>query len=390
MISIETRNIVRREFHRIIERKTLYLLMIVLPLFVSLLYVFIYKNEVIHDLPVAILDEDHTSLSRTLTEFVEATGSMKIAGYVNSIAELKDGIQSGIYHGGFYFPRNMENDVKSGKNSTVVIYKNTSNLIIGNMILRDGMTLVKTTSVGAIIKKLRNKGMTYDQAMKIANPIRIESQSLYNPNYSYLSYLVPGLLAFTLQLVIMISSVIVISSEFSHDTFRELLTMSGNNIYRIIIGKSLPHLLIHTATVFLIVGVILPIENILPAGSVLIIIPFFIFFAAACLFFGIFISCAFHDQMFATSLALFINMPAFIFSGYTFPVWAMPAVHRVLAAMLPFTHLVSGYFRIYQMNTPVSYILNETMIFIIFIIAGFILSVFALKINVKKYYNIKV
>jgi ABC-2 type transport system permease protein len=390
MISVETKNIIRREFKRILERKTLYLLMIILPLFVSILYVYVYKSEIVRNIPVAIFDEDHSSLSRTYTEYVEASSSMSIAGYVSSIEELKKGIQSGTYHAGFFIPRNFENDIKAGKNSTVIIYKNTSNLIIGNTILRDGMTISKTISAGAIIKKLRNKGMIYEQAYNIANPIKVESQTLYNPNYSYLGYLVPGLLAFTLQLIIMVSSVIVISSEFTHETFHELLEITHNNIYKILIGKSLPHLLIHSATIFLIIGIIMPIAGIRAAGSPVLIILFFILFTAACLSFGIFISCAFHDQMFATSLALFINMPAFIYSGYTFPLWAMPLAHRIAAALLPFTHLISGYFKLYQMGAPVQDILDETLILILFIIAGFILSVIALKINVKKYYKIKV
>lgn len=390
MISVETRNIIRREFHRIMERKTLYILMIILPLFVSFLYVFIYRGEIVRDIPVAIFDEDHSALARTITEFVEGSSSMRIAGYVNSVEEMQKGIQSGTYQAGFYIPRNLEKDIFAGKNSTVIIFKNTSNLIIGNTILRDGMTIVKTVSAGALKKKLTKKGMMEEQALNIANPIKVEAQSLYNPNYSYLAYLVPGLLAFTLQLVIMVSSVIIISSEFSHDTFPQLLEISHNNIYKIIIGKAVPHLLIHSATIMLIVGIVMPFAGIKVIGNPVIMILFFILFVAACLSFGIFISCAFHDQMFATSLVLFINMPAFIYSGYTFPLWAMPLVHRIAAGLLPFTHLISGYIQFYQMGAPFKEILDETALLILFIIGGFILSIIALKINVKKYYKIKV
>lgn len=389
-MSKETRDIIKREFRRITERKTLYLLMIILPIAVSLLYAFIYKNEIVRDLPIAIMDEDHSSLSRTVTEFAESAGSMKIAGYAASVNEIKEGMQSGKYQGAFVIPRNFENDIKSGKNSTIVIYKNTANLIVGNLLMRDGMTIVKTVSAGALIKKLRSKGMIYDQALAAANPIKIETQSLYNPNYSYLGYLVPGLLAFTLQLVIMISSVIVISSEFTHETFHELLEMSKNNIYKILAGKSIPHLMIHTSTIFLIVGIIFPLCSIKPAGSILFIIFFFILFTMACLAFGLFISSAFHDQMFATNLSLFINMPAFILSGYTFPVWAMPAVHQVFAAILPFTHFVSGFFKIYMMDAPVGYAMDETLILLIFAAAGIAFTIIALKIHVKKYYKISV
>ena len=218
-------NIMKREFGRIAERKTLYMLMIILPIVLFFLYALIYKNEIVRELPVAICDNDHSQLSRTLTEFVESTSSMAVVKYVNSVDEIKQAFRRGEIQGAFYIPEDFEKTIKFGKPSTVVIYKNTSNLIIGNLILKDGSAVVKTFSGGVLLKKLRSKGMGVDQAMNIVNPVKLETQSLYNPNYSYESYLVPGLLAVTLQMLIMISSVIVISSEFTHNTFKELINL---------------------------------------------------------------------------------------------------------------------------------------------------------------------
>jgi len=59
------KKIVIREFKRIRERKTLFLLEIIFPLVLFFLFSEIYKEEVIRDLPVAIYDADNSSLSRT-------------------------------------------------------------------------------------------------------------------------------------------------------------------------------------------------------------------------------------------------------------------------------------------------------------------------------------
>ncbi len=89
--------------------------------------------------------------------------------------------------------------------------------------------------------------------MAVINPISIETASLYNPTYSYENYLMPGLATFTLQMLIMLAAVIVISSEYTHHTFGSLAKMAEGKAYKILVGKSLPHLLIHFSSIILIV-----------------------------------------------------------------------------------------------------------------------------------------
>lgn len=124
------RNVMKREFIRIAERKTLYSLMIILPMILFLLFALIYKNRSIENLPVAIFDEDNSALSRLVIQSVESTKSMKIDRYVHSIDEIRESMLSGKIQAGFYIPRDFSSEIKSGKSTRMVVYKNTNNLII--------------------------------------------------------------------------------------------------------------------------------------------------------------------------------------------------------------------------------------------------------------------
>ena len=160
--------------------------------------------------------------------------------------------------------------------------------------------------------------------MDIISPINIETMALYNPNYSYTNYLIPGLTTFGYLMVILVAAVILISSEFTHDTFDDLLSISRSNISVIILGKSIPHILIHTMNILILAGLIFPMFHIKIMGSTLLVIGFLIYFVIVAFALGLMISSLFHNQMFATELALFIVTPAFIFSGLTFPLWGCP------------------------------------------------------------------
>ncbi len=375
--------IAKREFKRIAERKTLYLLSIIIPILVFAVYGTIYQQELIRELPISIVDNDHSPLSQKIIEMIEASPSMKIVKYSTSIEEIKRDFRNGTIHGAFYFPSTMEKAVKEGKYSSIVVYKNNSNLVIGNMITKESVTIIRMVSGGVLLKKLRSKGMNYDKSMNIINSIKIETNPLYNPNYSYANYLVPGLIAFTFQLLIMLGAVIVISSEFTHDTFDELVQLANGNILAIMLGKAIPHFIIHATTALMIIGMVFPFFNYKIEGSILLLIGFFFLFIAASLMLGLAISSFIHDQLFATEIAVFINTPAFIFSGFTFPLWAMPFIHSMFAQVLPFTHFLKGFLKIYQMNSPLEYILHEIGVLSLFVIISSIITLIALKHHVK-------
>lgn len=384
MTSNNLNNVIKREFHRIAERKTLYLLMIIFPVFIFIFYASIYKEEMIREIPVAIFDEDHSELSRRIINLIESSPNIKIVNYALSQQEIKNGFLDGKIHGAFYFPKDFEYQVKKGKSSTLVVYKNTANLIIGNILLKDASTIVKSVSGAVLLTKLGKAGIPNNSGINIANAIKIDSQILYNPNYSYSIYLAPGLISFTFQMMIMIAAVIVISSEFTHNTFTELLNIAGNNVWNILLGKALPHFIIHFTTGLLILGIIFPFFNIKVLGSVTSLLFLFALLISASLMLGLLISSFFHNQFFATELAIFFNTPAFIFSGFTFPLWSMPAVHNLFAMTMPFTHFLSAFLKVFQMNLPLSNCTNEILVLSGFTVIPFIASYFTLKYHQNK------
>lgn len=376
--------ILKREFHRIVERKTLFLLSVILPIVFFTLYANIYKSELVRKVPVAICDQDRTPLSRLIIRSIESTSSMTNVKNVASIEEIKDLFLKGKIAGAFFFPPNLESDIKSNRYSAVIIFKGTHNLITGNYIYNDGVKIVKTVSAGVVQKKLRSAGLGAQQAANFLSPIRVQTQILFNPNYSYESYLVPGLLTVTLQMVIMMVAALIISSEISHNTFNELAAAAKYRVWPVIIGKSIPHILIHSATALMILGIFFSVFDIPINGSVLYSVLFLLFFVITSFYYGFLISCVFADQQMATEVAIFINTPAFLFSGFTFPLWGLPLVHQFYSQTIPYTHFLTGFLKIYLMNTPLSYIKSEFIALSWFLSISFILTIVVLKLRLNK------
>ncbi|MFA7288245.1 MAG: ABC transporter permease [Melioribacteraceae bacterium] len=377
--------VAKREFKRILERKTLYFLIIILPMFIFLLIGSIYKNEIMRELPAAVIDYDHTQLSRTAVQMFESSGSIAIKEHLVSLDEIKKEFRRGKIQCAIIIPNNFEKDVKSGKQTSITVYKNSSNVIVGSLLLKEASTIIKTISAGVQLKKIQSSGHTKDEAMNIMMPIKLDTHSLYNPNYSYVNYFVPGLVTFILQMMIMIASVLIISSEFAHETFGEVVELSGGSEMSILFGKAIPHILINSASAFLIVGIIFPLFGVIVNGSYLLILSLFILFIIVCVMFGIMISSLFKDQFMATEVAVFINTPGFIFSGFTFPLWGMPVIHNIFGNMMPYTHFLSAYIKLSQMNTRLFAVKYDLIILTSFLIVSVVVSLFMIRMRVKKY-----
>ncbi len=376
--------ILLREFNRIFERKTLYLITIIFPIIFFLIYGFIYKQELIREVPISIYDEDNSSLSQKIKEQIEASSSLKIAKYSFNIYEIKNDFRNGEIYGAFHIPKGFEKNIKKGKNSTVVVYINSTNLILNNIILKDATTIIKTASASILLKKIRSKGNSFNKSLDIINPVRIETASLYNYNYSYSYYLVPGLIGFTLQMIIMISSVLVFSSEFSHNSFEELAAVGKYNPFTIIVGKLVSHVIIHLANILLILFILFPLFNIHVNGSYTLLFFVYIIFVLANLSIAFAVSSLIKDQQFASELVVFFNTPAFIFSGFTFPLWAMPKIHAVIAYTMPFTYFMNASIKVMYMNCNISFIKNEMFVFVFIIIFFFIITLISIARKTKR------
>jgi len=351
--------VAKREIERIASSKIYIFLLFILPVTLFMFLAYIYHTGLVRDIPVAVCNSDNGELSRTFTNMIESTGSMKIIKYVASESDLKNEFLNGTIYAAFYIPNGFENDIKSGKGSTVVVYNNTTNIITGNTVLKDATTFIKTMSAGVLLKKIRSKGIFEEQAMNIINPVKIDTRPLYNPNYNYLNYLVPGLIPVMLQMIIMLLSAILISSEFSGNSIESLFETAGYRVYAIIIGKSLPHLLIYLSTVFLILGIVYPLFKIEITGSILYTFLFFTLFITAAFFYGMMFSCFSKNYLQTTEISLFLNTPAFIFSGFVYPLWAMPALHTWFAQLMPFTHFIDGYLKLGIMGTSIASAMPE-------------------------------
>ena len=358
-------------------------LMLVVPVVVFFLLAFIYIEGALRKIPVAVYDQDNTKLSRTLVEFINSSPSMEVTYYLNSEDDIQNFFLKHKEKAIFRIPHGMEKDVLKGKSTRIITYTNSSNIVFGNILLREAYTIVGTMSAGATIERLIASGLTEKQAMNLAVPINVDAKPLFNPIYNYLYYLVPGLMTVLLQMIVFFIATRSVNSEYTNKTFVRLIEVSNGKAINIIAGKALIYLAYGLA-ISLFIGVLFVVFGIPFRDKEFELLVLFSVFILSNIMLGMMLSAALDDELLALDIAFFYNSPAFVFSGFTFPMFGMPFFDSVYAQIIPYTHFLYGFFKVYQIGAPFEMIRPEIMALLIFMFTGFVATWVALKIRMKQ------
>ncbi|SCY47705.1 ABC-2 type transport system permease protein [Flavobacterium anhuiense] len=353
------KNIIVREWKRILSLKVFYLVMLVVPVALFFFYALIYQKQEAKNLAFAVWDEDQSPVSRELLFLLEQKEALQITRRVSSEAEVKKLIQEGKILGAIHFPANLQKNIYSRHPSTVTLYTNAAALVPAKLVYKAVAEVVITGSTGVILQKLVKTGMKSDRAMAIANPISLNTYQLYNPTYNYQEYLVPGLITVGMQMILIIGSMLALNFEWVTETMHELYDSSRGSVVAVIVGKTIAHLAISWINFIIIVGVIFPFFDIGVGAATGKFFIIYTLLSLACIGIGMFISALFKDVMLSGDVALFYTSPAFVFSGFTFPRWAMPWYDQYYALIMPYTSFLDGFFKVYYMNLPLKYALGD-------------------------------
>ena len=377
-------HIVKHELKRLISFPSIRNLLIIVPLITFIFLSFIYIKGGVRDIPVAVIDHDQTQLSRLATRYIDAESMLKVVLQPDSRLTAEEILNREEAYAVIVIPKDFQKDVITGHSSSLNAFVNASSILHGNMIYSALSTVSITISTGALIQRFKEQGKHFDQSMAMAIPIKVHVKPLYNPWYNYLYYLVPGLLTVLFFMIVFFVSARSLNNECNSGNLLSLLERANNRILNIIIGKAIGIYILSMSVYLLIIGIIFPTFGIPVFGNFWYITLLFSIAIFANIFVGMAISAIVTDEVIAMDLSFFYNSPAFVFSGFTFPIFGMPALNAFYAHLIPYTYFLTGFIKLYEMDTPLHYAFPEFKSLGIFILIGFVLSVAGLYVHIHK------
>jgi len=359
------------------------LLLVFLPLIIYFFLAFIYIKGAMRDIPVAVYDADHTELSRTVVSMIESTAYLKVTYYLSSEDELDKFFLQHDELGVFYIPKGFTRDIYRNKSTRLAVYTNSSNIVYGNILFREAAVIAGTISAGITITRLEHAGIDHQTTMGLIMPVNTHTKIMFNPWFNYLYYLVPGLMTVLLQMFIFFVATKAFNTEINNGTFRELMRVANNSPLQMLLGKGLAYTAYGMGVIMLIAVVYIAFGIPFMQREVELIVLFTLF-TVVNIFLGFMLSTTIDDELVSLDVAFFYNSPAFVFSGFTFPLFGMPFFNSMYGQFIPYTHFLHAFFKLYQMGAPFHYVLPDLKMLSIFLIVGFVTSYVALKLRLRE------
>lgn len=309
-----------------------------IPLLLCGLLWWIFSAGVARDLPIAVIDNDNSSLSRQLTRWLDASPGIKVAAKAGSSDEALQLLRERSAFGYLVIPSDFEKELLAGRQATVQWLYNAQFSSHAGALLRDVRTVSTTLSAGVEMTARAKKGVSGVQAAAQFEPIRTQLNSLYNENISYEAFLTLALMPSMLQIFIVIAVVTTIGRELRDGTVPQWLASANGSWWRAVGAKLLFPLAAYMAMALLYLLFFSLARGWAVAGSLPGLLLAMLLLVLAYCALGLLLIAATLSLRLSLSGTAFITAPAFAFAGQAFPLMAMPPLARAWAQALPLTH----------------------------------------------------
>ena len=174
----------------------------------GILYNYMYSPNVLREVPVAIVDESHTPLSRHYIRLLDATPQVRVQGVVTDMPQARERMKAGEVVGFVFLPEDFEAKVGIGEEAIFISYNNAIAFLYYAAI-KEGTS----GSMLALNEEVRPNQIVFlhsNVVQPIVNTpsIQVEGIALYNGSGGYASYLIPAvLMVIIFQTMLMVISI---------------------------------------------------------------------------------------------------------------------------------------------------------------------------------------
>ena len=307
----------RREFYTVFRDHAVIVFFVLLTLAYPLVYTYIYSDEVVRDVPVAVVDHSNSSLSREFIRDWGASPNVRIVAHCSDLEQAKILMHEKKIYGILEVPSDFSKSVARGDQAHVALFCDMGALLNYKALLQ----AASDVAIG-MSREIQVEGLPYASRIQqeiTTSPVEIAEVKMFNPQSGFASFIIPAVLVLVIQ-------------------------------QSLLLGKALLYIPIYFVMgywVFFIVPRIFGLTQIGNRGDLML----FLFpFLLACAFLAIFASFLSKEREQPFLLFVFTSVPLMFISGISWPREGIPSYWITLSKIFPSTHGIDGFVKINNMG----------------------------------------
>ena len=349
----------RQEMKRVFRDEGVLIFFIIVPLVYPLLYSWIYNNETVREVPVVVIDQSRSQLSRQFIRMCDASPDVHVAYYADDLDDAQSLVQRQVVKGIYLIPSDFATNINRMQQGTISVYCDMALMLTYKAIYQTAMAV--SQQMGAEIQTKLSGNYTAREDIITTQPLDYADVPMFNPQGGYGTSVLPAVLILILQQTLVLGIGLAAGTTRERNRYGDLVPIHKcyNGVGRIVGGKALCYLMVYTVMGAYLTVAVPHFFHFLQLASWKALLYMMTPYLLACVFFGMTVSCLVRYRENVMLLMVFVSLPLLFLTGVSWPQSNIPAVWQGISWLFPSTFGVRAYLRLNSMGASVNDVLPE-------------------------------
>jgi drug efflux transport system permease protein len=329
-------NIIIKEFLQLKRDPRLFGIIFISPV-IQLILLGYAANLDINNINTIVFDRDKTVASRDFIEKFKSSSYFSINNYVDNYGQITDLINKGEDLWALVIPNDFEKKLQRNEQVKLQALFDGSDGNKAGIAFGYVTGVVSSYSQNILLQKLNKTGMK----ISLSSTVNPELRVWYNPDLKTRYFMLPGIMGLILTIITTTLMAMGIVKEREIGTLEQII-VTPIKPFQLIIGKTIPFVILGFADVFLVMAVMVFWFGIGIRGDFLYLMFASLIYVLSSLGLGLFISTISKTQQQAMMVAMFgILLPMNFLSGFAFPIENMPNWIQPITYLIPLRYYIT-------------------------------------------------
>ncbi len=364
---IRIKAIIRKEFIQIFRDYRSLWMALAIPVILLTLFGYALTLDVDH-VPLVIWNQDPSSISRNFILNFNNSRYFKILGYSDNYRKIEEEIDKNNALMALVIPKDFSHLIGAGQKAPVQLLIDGSDSNTASIALGYADAVISTYNKAFIKDTFSRHGARY------SDPVELRPRVWFNEALLSRNFIIPGLIAVIMMIVSALLTSLTVAREWERGTMEQIIS-TPIKPGELILGKFIPYFVIGVVDILIAVMMGQFVFHVPFRGNAAEFFIFSAIFLTGVSFWGIFISIVTKNQFLASQISFITTfLPAFLLSGFAFPIINMPKPIELVTYIIPARYFVTILKGVYLKGVGFSVLWPEVLFLLVFALAMIILA----------------
>jgi ABC-2 type transport system permease protein len=363
------------EWRRVLAVPGAFIMLVIAPVVYGFYYPQPYLNQILRKIPIVVVDNDLSELSRNIVQTLDASDAVKVAARADTLAAAHELLDRGEAFAVVGIPPGTERDVLKGTTVHLPIYADATYLFIFRTMSSGIVVAINTVSSELAAGGARTDGSLVKAALATSSPADVLLQPIFNPVGGYASYVVPAAFVLILQQMLLIAASMLTVVA---------LAQGAGNAFATVFGRGVAHLTIYLPALALYFIVLPRFYGFSTLGQPLQLVALASLFTLATSFMGQAAGAWFKNPETPTLIFVGTSLPQFFLTGFSWPREAIPKPVLAAGYVFPGDFAIDGIVRIDQLGASLSEVAHDWRGLWVLAVVYFLLAIISVYVNTRR------